>query len=91
MNREMRRRLKQNDLQQRQITPFSHDKLAEHIKLRKALDEGIRLGFLTAINLFESTAKTVSGIGDTRVAKIRQAFEAKLKQIEEEIDKENNN
>lgn len=86
MNRETRRRLKQIAIQKQSVIPPDQVKLAEHHRIKKALDEGIILGFSAASHLFEKVAKTISGIGDKRAAAIRQAFEIELRRMQKEIE-----
>jgi len=86
MNRETRRRLKQNAIQKQAIIPPDQAKLAEHYRIKKALDEGIILGFSAASHLFEKVAKTIGGIGEKRAAAIRQAFEIELRRMQKEIE-----
>ena len=85
MNREMRRRLKQNEVVKRSFLPADASKLVEHQKIGRALDEGILIGFSAASNMFEKVARTVSGIGDKRASMIREAFEIELKRLQDEI------
>jgi len=85
MNRETRRRLKQNEVVKRSVIMPDASKLREHERIRKALDEGIMVGFSAASALFEKVAMSVSGIGQARAKKIREAFEEEIKRIQEEI------
>ena len=85
MNRETRRRLKQNEVVKRSFIAPDAAKVTEYQKVAKALDEGIILGFSAASHLFEKVAKTISGIGEKRVIQIREAFEAELKRMQNEL------
>ena len=85
MNRETRRRLKQNEVVKRSVITPDAAKVAEYQRVAKALDEGIILGFSAASHLFEKVAKTISGIGEKRVAQIREAFETELKRMQNEL------
>jgi hypothetical protein len=86
MNRETRRRLKQNVIKNQSVIPPDQSKLAEHYRIKRALDEGIMLGFSAASHLFEKVAKTIGGIGEKRSAAIRKAFEMELKRMQKEIE-----
>ena len=86
MNRETRRRLKQNAIQKQTVILPDQVKLAEHYRIKKALDEGIILGFSAASHLFEKVAKTINGIGEKRSAAIREAFEIELRRMQKEIE-----
>lgn len=86
MNRETRRRLKQNEVLKRPVNTSDVQKAIEHKRLQKALDEGIILGFSAASHLFEKVAKTIGGIGEKRSAAIREAFEIELRRMQKEIE-----
>lgn len=85
MNRETRRRLKQNEVVKRSFVAPDAAKVAEHQRVAKALDEGIILGFSAASHLFEKVARSISGIGEKRVLQIREAFETELKRMQKEL------
>ena len=85
MNRETRRRLKQNEVVNRSVITPDAAKVAEHQRMAKALDEGIILGFSAASHLFEKVARSISGIGEKRVLQIREAFEIELKRMQKEL------
>jgi hypothetical protein len=87
MNRETRRRLKQNEVVKRSFIPTDASKLLERQKIGRAIDEGILLGFSAASHMIEKVAKGVAGIGDKRAKMLREAFEAELKSIQAEIKK----
>ena len=77
MNRETRRRLKQNNVV-KQSTGNGQLSIAEHNRMRLALDEGITLGFNTAANMVEQVAMSVAGVGEKRARMIREAFNENL-------------
>ena len=83
MNRETRRRLKQNNVL-KQSTGNGQLSIAEHNRMRLALDEGITLGFNTAAHMVEQVAMSVAGVGEKRARMIREAFNAKFESMLEE-------
>lgn len=85
MNRETRRRLKQNEIAKRPVVNTGASSLMLHERIAKAIDEGIILGFSAASHLFEKVAKDIKGIGDKRAKKIRESFEMELKRIQKEL------
>jgi hypothetical protein len=87
MNRETRRRLKQNEVVKRSFIPTDASKLLERQKIGQAIDEGILLGFSAASHMIEKVAKGVSGIGEKRAKMLREAFEAELKSMQNELKK----
>ena len=85
MNRETRRRLKQNEIAKRPVVNTGASSFMQHERIAKAIDEGIILGFSAASHLFEKVAKDIKGIGDKRAKEIREAFETELKRIQKEL------
>lgn len=85
MNRETRRRLKQNEVLKRPVNTSDVQKAIEHKRLQKALDEGIILGFSAASHMLEEVATKVRGIGENRAKLLRDAFESKLIALQKEI------
>ena len=77
--------MKQNEVVKRSVIMPDASQLREHERIRKALDEGIIVGFSAASALFEKVAMSVAGIGQARAKKIREAFEEEIKRIQEEI------
>lgn len=87
MNRETRRRLKQNEVVKRSFIPTDNQKLMERQKIGQAIDEGILLGFSAASHMIEKVALGVAGIGEKRAKMLREAFEAELKSMQSELKK----
>lgn len=85
MNRETRRRLKQNEVLKRPVNTIDVQKAIEHKRIQKALDEGIILGFSAASHMLEEVACKIKGIGETRAKLLRSAFENKLIALQKEL------
>lgn len=89
MNRETRRRLKQNEVLRKQSTFFSVDasKITEHQRMQEAMDEGITLGWMTAARMIRNVAKKIKGIGDKRAAEIELEYNKEFQRIRNEASK----
>lgn len=89
MNRETRRRLKQNEVLRKQSTSFSVDasKLTQHKRLQEAMDEGITLGWMTAARMIRNVAKRIKGVGEKRATEIELEFKKEFERIRLESKK----
>ena len=82
MNREQRRRLKQNDLLRHPVMKQTTIQSAiNHQKMREVMDEGIMLGFHSARSMIYQTALMVKGIGDKRAKELSELFDKRLMEL----------
>jgi len=79
--------LKQNEVVKRSFIPTDNQKLMDRQKIGQAIDEGILLGFSAASHMIEKVARGVAGIGEKRAKMLREAFEAELKSMQNELKK----
>lgn len=88
MNRETRRRLKQNNVSsiKQTIIPSDLQKAIDHQRISKAFDDGIKVGWHAASMMIEKVAQEVKGIGKVKASEIRRLFENTLDRIERESE-----
>lgn len=79
--------MKQNEVVKRSFIPTDNQKLMDRQKIGQAIDEGILLGFSAASHMIEKVARGVAGIGEKRAKMLREAFEAELKSMQNELKK----
>jgi hypothetical protein len=85
MNRDLRRSLQRKSHDQKFIT-YDANRIIEHNKVKKAMDEGIVMGFYCAIQMLGSLCDEVSGIGHKRKEQLIGKYKDKMVHLKQKLE-----
>lgn len=81
MNRDLRRSMQIKQHHQREIAPMDYQQMVQRQRIKKALDDGIWMGFKAASEIFEEAAKSVPGIGNKRILAMLEKVHERMEEL----------
>lgn len=86
MNRAMKRSMQRKQAEKISVpVALDNQKFVQHIEKKKAMNEGMTIGFIACMELLKESATSVHGIGEKRLEGILRALEAKLIEYREKL------
>lgn len=87
MNRDLRRSFQKKAYDKKSF-PFSVDaqKIVTHNKVKKAMDEGIVMGFYCAMNMLNNLCDEVNGIGQKRKEQLIGKYKERMVLLKQKLE-----